>query len=111
MAYLLSPDDGNDDDSLLATRHPILSFDSVLGTALADGDGTVSGTLTVAGEVPVSATAILVKEGSGFPSALVSVSDVDGTYSFSGVPSGNWAVVFIDRAGTRRGKVAHVEVP
>ena len=107
--YLASPDD-NTDDSLIAERHGILTFDSVLGGALQDGNGVISGTVTIDGDVPATfCMAVLIAEETGAPMAATPVNE-DGTYEFVGVAPGNWAVTIVDTSGSKRAKVVHTSI-
>jgi hypothetical protein len=105
MAYFVTPDDGAD-DTLLAHRFALLQFDAVLGQNLSEGDGVISGVVTIDGLEPTSCSAVLIREESGEPKAMIEVA-ADGSYSFTGVPIGNWAVAIIDRTGGKRAKVVH----
>lgn len=61
--------------------------------------------------VPSNCFVVLIRESDGTVAGTTQCVALDGSYIFPGVAAGNYAIAFIDPAGTTRGKVIHVTVP
>lgn len=72
---------------------------------------TVSGAISVGEALPESTIAILLHETTGTIVRTIKVPPENGVFNIEGVEPGNYALVVLDRTGSKRAKVMHTVVP
>ncbi|ARE39565.1 hypothetical protein RGUI_1424 [Rhodovulum sp. P5] len=64
---------------------------SITGTVFSDNDGSDTQTT---GDTPISGVEVELFNGDGTTTGLIATTDSNGTYSFTGLPAGDYYVVF-----------------
>lgn len=117
MTTLTAPDYEDGEESAAAQTpgygHHISVWEAPLLIAGEDsprvGGGIIKGNITIAGSSPESAYAALFVDQS--PSWVQSTKiGPDGSYAFSRLAPGRYAIAIIDGNGEYRGKLVHTEV-